>query len=117
MSAAWNHAQSRSQASRVFESVIERQLNVLGTPEDEHRATNRLELLPWIVRAECLPGAAHVGVQELGREESLDRLVGQADGIGDRHEPENEPAQKRRARLSAGRLRNKSGRLMSWESR
>ena len=98
MAAAGNHAQARAQASRVLEGVVERQLHVLGAPEDEHRATNRLELLPWIVRAERLPGAVHVGVQELRREESFDRLVGQTDRIGDRHEPEHEPAQERRAR-------------------
>jgi hypothetical protein len=50
MSAPGNHPQSRTQASGVLESVVEGQLNVLGTPEDEHRATNRLELLPRIVR-------------------------------------------------------------------
>src|SRR5262249_58454050 len=63
----------------------------------ERRAPNALELLTRIVPAECLPRAVDIRVQQPPCEEALDRLVREADRVGDRDEPENQTAQQRGA--------------------
>ena len=63
------------------------------------------ELLPRVVAAQRLPGTVDVGVQQLRREESLDRVIREAHRIGDRHEPEDKSAQERRAGNAAAMTR------------
>src|SRR5258705_12480442 len=93
MPAARNDAQRCAQSARVLERVIERQLHVLRSPEDQHGAAHCLELLTRVVRAQRLPRAVDMRVQQLSREKSLDRFVGQRAWIGDGHETEDEPAE------------------------
>src|SRR4051794_32494166 len=93
MPATRNDAQWRAQPARVLERVVERQLHVFRSPEDEHWAAHRLEVLTRVVRAQRLPRAVDVRVQQLRGEKSLDRFVGQRAGIGNGHETEDEPAE------------------------
>src|SRR6476646_9180914 len=98
MSATRNDAQRCAQPARVLERVVERQLHVFGSPEDQHRAAHCLELLTRVVRTQRLPRAVDVRVEQLRREKSLDSLVGQRAWIGAGAEPEAEPAEQERAR-------------------
>src|SRR5580765_8817121 len=93
-----NDAERCAQPARVLERVVERQLQVFGSPEDQHRAAHRLELLTRVVRAQRLPRAVDVRVQQLRRQKSLDSLVGQRAWIGDGDETEDEPAEQERTR-------------------
>src|SRR5204863_9952198 len=79
-----------AQPACVLERVVEGKLHVLGTPQNEHRTGDRLELLTGIVDAQRLPRPVDVRVQEVSGEESFDGLVRERDGIGDRDESEHE---------------------------
>src|SRR6266508_6939561 len=96
MSAAGNDAQTRAKTAGVLERVVEGQLDILGTPQHQHGTPYGLELLPWVVHPERLPGAVDVGVQELRSEEAFDRLVRQSERVRDRHEAEDKPTQQTR---------------------
>src|SRR5439155_17577425 len=51
VAAAWDDAESGAQPACVLEGVVERQLDVLCAPKDEHRTADRFELLTGIVTA------------------------------------------------------------------
>src|SRR5262245_47273557 len=77
VAAVRDHTQTCMQAPRVLEGVVERELHVLRSPQHQDRAPHVFELLTRIVYAERLPRTVDVGVQEVGGEEALDRLVRQ----------------------------------------
>jgi hypothetical protein len=83
-----DHPQRRPQAARVVECVVDRQLVVAGTPEDEDRALERMQVRPGVVRDERASGVEGVRVQERTCEESFCGRRGERGRVGGAPVPE-----------------------------
>ena len=91
----------RARRRRVYSNASSSGSCASSAPRARARGNGPPPALPGDLGAKRLPGAVDVGVQQLRRQKPFDGLIGQADRIRDRDEPEHEPAQKWRTRNAA----------------